>query len=422
MSLLLISSCVPRSDFPAAGIGSPPAPMLHLASCIPIFIRHSPFATLSSSNPSFFILVSAFCLFRPPRLTSFYHVSCVSWIPITIRHSALFLLLSAFCVLLSHFPTLRQLQKTAGMRYNTAINAVNTVTIHDQPVFTSAQPFGLIAGGGGLPVEFVRTARQLGIERIVAVGFRDYTPPDVAAAAEHYEEIGVGQLGRLIRIFKRHGVRDAVMLGSLSPRLTIANVRLDLRMLMLAARVRDRRADSVLGAIANELAKEGITLQPTTRCLPHLLATSGSMTKRTPTAKEWDDIRFGIALARAMGDLDVGQTVVVRKHAVVAVEAMEGTDACIKRAGTLISGGVVVKMAKPRQDLRFDVPCVGTTTIETMVEAECAVLAVEADKTFIVDRARTLALADAHKIALVGVRANEGAPLTPPASGGADLS
>lgn len=286
--------------------------------------------------------------------------------------------------------------------------------------FDSAQPFGLIAGGGGLPVEFVRTARQLGISTIVAVGFRDYTPPEILSSVAHYEEIGIGQLGKLIRIFRQHGVKQAVMLGSLSPRLTIANVRLDLRMLLLAARVRDRRADSVLGAIAAELAKDGITLVPTTRCLPHLLAGPGALTKRAPTPKEWQDIRFGIALARASGALDIGQTVVVRKHAVVAVEAMEGTDACIKRAGTLIAGTVVVKMAKPRQDFRFDVPCIGTATIETMIEAESAVLAVEQGATFIVDRARTLALADAHKIAIVGVRPDEGVTLTPHAPSGAE--
>ena len=288
--------------------------------------------------------------------------------------------------------------------------------------FDSAQPFGLIAGGGGLPGEFVRTAQQLGIAHIVAVGFRDYTTPEIAPAVAHYEEIGIGQLGRLIRIFRQRGVREVVMLGSLAPRLTIANVRLDLRMLMLAARVRDRRADSVLSAIAAEMAKDGITLVDTTRCLPHLLAGHGALSKRSPGSKEWHDIRFGIALARASGALDIGQTVIVRKHAVVAVEAMEGTDACIKRAGTLIPGTVVVKMAKPRQDFRFDVPCVGTGTIESMIEAECAVLAVEEGATFIVDRARTIALADAHKIAIVGVTPAEAEPLTCEAPQGAALS
>jgi DUF1009 family protein len=264
-------------------------------------------------------------------------------------------------------------------------------------------PFGLIAGGGSLPVEFVRHAPRMGAHTVIAVGFRDTTAPEIAQAVTHYEEIGVGQLGRLIKIFQRHGVARAVMLGSLSPRLTIANVRLDFRMLALAAKIRDRRADSVLGAIADELARDGITLQDTTRCLPHLLADAGVMSRRKPTRREWDDIRLGIRIARASGALDVGQTAVTRKHAVVAVEAMEGTDACIKRAGSLVDGTVIVKMAKPRQDPRFDVPCVGPDTLRTMVEAEAAVLAVEAGRAFILDRERTLALADQNGIAVVGI-------------------
>jgi len=263
--------------------------------------------------------------------------------------------------------------------------------------------FGLIAGGGQLPVEFVQHASQLGIRSVIAVGFRDVTRPEVAGSVAQYEQIGVGQLGRLIKILLRHGVRQAVMLGSLAPRLTIANVRLDLRMLLLAARVKDRRADSVLGAIAGELAKDGIELQATTRCLPHLLAQAGVLGAHAPSTREWDDIHLGMRIALASGGLDIGQTAIVRKHAVVAVEAMEGTDACIKRAGTLAAGVVVVKMAKPRQDPRFDVPCVGPATLQTMIEAEAAVLAVEAGKTFVLERAQTRALADQHKIAIVGV-------------------
>ena len=266
------------------------------------------------------------------------------------------------------------------------------------------EPFGLIAGGGNLPLEFMRHAPALGMHKIIAVGFRDATAPDVRAAAAEYDEIGIGQLGRLIKYFTRHGVRQAIMLGSVSPRLTIANIRLDLRTILLAARVKDRRADSVLGAIAAEMGKDGIVLQETTRYLPHLLAVAGCMTKTKPCAREMDDIQLGVKIALASGALDVGQTAVVRKHAVVAVEAMEGTDACIKRAGTLARECVVVKMAKPRQDLRFDVPCIGATTLQIMIEAGARVLAVEAGKTFVLEKERMLALADAHKIAIVGVK------------------
>jgi DUF1009 family protein len=275
-----------------------------------------------------------------------------------------------------------------------------------QPMPGAEEAFGLIAGGGMLPIEFMRQAPALGIRQVIAVGFRDVTAPEVRAGATAYEEIGVGQLGRLIKHFTRHGVRRAVMLGSLSPRLTIANVRLDLRMILLAARVKDRRADSVLGAIASEMAKDGVVLQETTRYLPHLLAVEGCMTKTKPGTRAWDDIRLGVKIALASGALDVGQTAVVRKHAVVAVEAMEGTDACIRRAGTLAEGCVVVKMAKPRQDLRFDVPCIGATTLQIMMDAKARVLAVEAGKTFVLEKERMLTLADAQKIAIVGVRAD----------------
>jgi len=268
---------------------------------------------------------------------------------------------------------------------------------------TEPGPLGLIAGGGNLPVELVRNAARNGIGEIIAVGFREYTSPEVQAGAAHFEYIGIGQLGKLIRIFTSRGVRRAVMLGSLSPRLTIADVRLDLRMLMLAARVRDRRADSVLSAIAGEMARDGITLVDCTTYLKHLLATDGVMTRATPSKKQWTDIRLGIKLARASGGLDIGQTVVGRKHAVVAVEAMEGTDACIKRAGALAKDIVVVKMSKPEQDFRFDVPCIGLDTVRTLADAHGAVLAVEAGKTFLLDREKTLELADAHHIAVAGV-------------------
>lgn len=268
---------------------------------------------------------------------------------------------------------------------------------------TTSNICGLIAGGGQLPVEFVRHAADNGISRVIAVGFADYTAPEVAEHAHAYREIGIGQLGKLLSFFKTHEVHKAVMLGALAPRLTIANVRLDLRMITLAARVRDRRADAVLGAIANEMAQEGIVLDDTTKYLPHLCVQPGVMTRKSPSKKEWQDIAFGAALALESGRHDIGQTVVVRSHAVVAVEAMEGTDACIKRAGTLSDKCVVVKMAKPAQDMRFDVPCIGPKTVQIMHEAGARILAAEAHRTFLVDRDTTLAYANRHGIILVGI-------------------
>jgi len=267
----------------------------------------------------------------------------------------------------------------------------------------SFSPIGLIAGNGNLPLEFVRHAKENGVNEIIAVGFPETTLPEVRDSVSYFEEIGVGQLGKLIKIFKSRGVKEAVMLGGLSPKLTITNVKLDLRLLVLAAKVKDRRADSVLGAIAGELEKDGIHLADTTKYLPHLLAPEGLISKRKPVKKEWEDIHFGLKIALASGGLDIGQTAIVKKHAVVAVEAMEGTDACIKRAGKISKGNVVVKTAKPDQDFRFDVPCVGPNTIESLIEAKASVLAVEAGKTFLIEKEEALELADKNGIAIVGV-------------------
>ena len=262
---------------------------------------------------------------------------------------------------------------------------------------------GLIAGNGLLPVEFVLNAKNLGIKNIIAVGFKNTTADDVKNNVAVFEEIGVGQLGKMIKIFKNNGVKKALMLGGLAPKLTISNIKFDFRMVILAAKTRDRRADSVLGAIADEMAKDGIVLDDTTAYLPHLLAQDGVLTKRKPSKKEWEDIYFGKKIARASGNLDIGQTAVVKKHAVVAVEAMEGTDKCIQRAGDLVSEFVVVKVAKPSQDLRFDVPCIGPDTIKNIARAKGAILAIEAGKTFLLKKEETISLANDNNISIIGI-------------------
>ena len=266
------------------------------------------------------------------------------------------------------------------------------------------EPIGLIAGAGLLPVEFVTHAGNIGINKIIAVGFKDCTSADVANNVSVFEEIGVGQLGKMIKFFAGNGVKKVLMLGSLSPKLTISNIKFDFRMVVLAAKIRDRRTDSVLRAIADEMEKDGVLLEDTTSYLPHLLAEEGVMTKRKPGKKEWDDINFGKEIALASGNLDIGQTAIVRKHAVVAVEEMEGTDNCIKRAGDLTENFTVVKMAKPNQDFRFDVPCIGPDTIKNMIAAKGAVIAIEAHKTFLLEKEETIALADENKIVIVGCR------------------
>jgi DUF1009 family protein len=267
----------------------------------------------------------------------------------------------------------------------------------------SLKKMGLVSGAGTLPLEFVRNAPKLGIEEVAVLGFDKLTPDEVRERAAHYCEIGFGQLNKGIKFFKKHGVENMIMLGWMEPKLTISNIKMDFRMLALAARVKDRRADNVLKALIGELEKDGIKVLNTTDFLPHLLVEEGVLTKREPSKQQIEDIEFGREIALVSGGLDIGQTVVVRQNVVVALEAMEGTDNCLLRAGKYAKNCVVVKMAKPKQDFRFDVPCFGPRTIENAISAKIAVLAVEAGKTFILEREKTLELANAGRIAVIGI-------------------
>ena len=264
---------------------------------------------------------------------------------------------------------------------------------------------GLLAGAGTLPIEFVNHAHEHGIEDIAVLGFKGHTPDEVKEKATYYQEIGFGQMNKGVQFFKKHGITQILFLGWVEPKLTISNLKMDLRMIALAARTKDRRADSVIKAIISEVAKDGLTIIKTTDYLSHILVKKGVLTKKIPNKIQQDDIEFGKTIALASGGLDIGQSAIVHKHAVIAVEAMEGTDKCIKRAGEYTKGCVVVKMAKPEQDFRFDVPCFGPRTIESMIEAKAVVLAVEAGKTFILEREKTVAFANKHKIIIVGVTA-----------------
>ena len=268
---------------------------------------------------------------------------------------------------------------------------------------------GLIAGGGMLPVEFVRAREQNGLDAIVTVGIKGCdVREEVKQGSSRYEEVAVTQLGRLIKIVRANNVTSAVLRGSVAPRMTIANLRLDWRLLKLAMKVKDRRADSVLGAISDELGREGIEIKNTTDYLPQVLLQKGLLCGSEPTEKQWSDIRLGVKLALVSGGHDIGQSVVIKNQAVVCVEAMEGTDRCIRRAGEFTQDSVVVKMAKPKQDLRFDVPCLGPATMESMKAAGAAVLAAEAGRTFLLEPQKTLELAMRYGITIVGVEASLG--------------
>ncbi len=263
---------------------------------------------------------------------------------------------------------------------------------------------GLIAGNGRLPFLVARAYGSKAGHRVVAVGFKGDTDPTLSDSVDEFTWVGVGQLGRLIRLFSKAGVEEAVMAGQITPTRLFAKVAFDARGLKVIAGLKDRKADTIFAAVADELAKDGIRLVDSTRYLDEHLPAEGVLTRTQPTPDQLEDVAFGAGIARALGGLDVGQTVVVKDRAVVAVEAIEGTNETITRAGRLGGEGVVVvKMAKPGQDMRFDVPVVGPKTIEVMAEAKAAVLAIEAKRTFVVDERATTNAADARGICVVAI-------------------
>jgi DUF1009 family protein len=243
---------------------------------------------------------------------------------------------------------------------------------------------------------------------VVAAAFIEDADPALEQVVDKIYWVYVGQLSKWIKIFKSEGIEEVVMAGLVRHSNMYADLKkfhLDLQALKLFWRLKDRKADTILGGVADELAKSGIKLMPSIGYLSDLLAPSGAMTKRKPTAAEMADIKFGFELAKEMAGLDIGQTICVKNKAVIAVEAMEGTDRCIKRAGEMAKGNfVVVKVSKPKQDLRFDVPVIGLNTIETFMEVGGGILAVEAGKTLLLDKEKLLAWSDKEKICVVGVK------------------
>jgi DUF1009 family protein len=267
---------------------------------------------------------------------------------------------------------------------------------------------GLIAGNGIYPHTVLRAARKAGVARVVVAAFENETDPALAAEADLTEWLRVGQLGRMIKFFREAGVTDAMMAGQIAPK-NLFDLRPDLRALLLLGKLKLRHAESIFGAIAAELAKDGITLLPATTFLEDLLPAPGPVCGPTPSSKQLADVEYGFRMAKEMSRLDVGQTVVVKRGTVLAVEAFEGTDECIKRGGALGKGGATLaKVSKPGQDFRFDVPVVGPRTIQTAAEAGIGVIAVEARRTLLLGLDEIRALCDRHRISLVATEG--GAP------------
>lgn len=263
---------------------------------------------------------------------------------------------------------------------------------------------GLIAGSGRFPLIFARNARDIGVQ-VVAVAHRGETAEEIEQFVEDVTWIRVGQLGKIIRTFHRAEVRTAVMAGGIRKVRMFSNFRPDPRGLALLARIRSRDDDQLLRGVAAELEREGIRVLESTLFLERIIpAEPGVLTRTRPSPEQWKDVRLGVPLAKTLGRMGIGQTLVLRDGVIVAVEAIEGTDAAIRRGGEIVEGPVVVvKMSKPEQDLRFDVPAVGPRTIEIMKELGGGVLAVEPRRSILLDREILLAAADDAGIAVVAV-------------------
>lgn len=263
---------------------------------------------------------------------------------------------------------------------------------------------GLIAGNGTFPIAIARAAKQKGLE-VVAVAHEGETAPELAQWVDAIFWIKVGQLGKLISILKEQNVRDVLMAGGVKKTRLFGNAMPDLRGIALFARMIHKKDDSILRAVAEDLESEGIMVRESTLYLDNILAPEGVLTKRKPTKEELLDISFGWQMAKEIGRLDIGQTVVVKDQAVLSVEAIEGTDEAIRRGGKLCrEGAVVVKICKPQQDLRFDLPAVGMGTLQTMVEVKAACLAVEAGKTIMLELDDLIREANRTGIAIIAKR------------------
>ncbi len=262
---------------------------------------------------------------------------------------------------------------------------------------------GVIAGSGQFPIIFSKAARERGL-KVYAVAHVGETDSRLEILVDAIRWVKIGQLKRLIAFFKENEVRDAVLAGAITKTKMFSGVRPDLKAMKILATMDHTLDDGLLRAFVGEIEKEGIAIHPSTLLLPALLAKKGCWTRRKPTKSEMADVRFGWHIVKEIGRLDIGQTVVVRDRSVMAVEAIDGTDATITRGGKLgREKTVVVKASKPNQDMRFDMPVVAVKTIQTMSDVRASALAVEAGKTVVFEREEMIALADRNKIAIIGI-------------------
>jgi len=269
----------------------------------------------------------------------------------------------------------------------------------------NVQVLGIIAGNRSLPLVFAREAREQGVKRLVAVAFDGETDPALGDLVDEIVWVKVGQLSKMIAAFTDRGVKECIMAGQIAPR-NLYDVRPDLRAMGLLLRVKEKNAHTIFGAIADELRKDGVELIEAAPWLKRLMPGPGFGLGPKLSQEQREDVEFGFRLAKEITRLEIGQTIVVKEGAVLAVEAFEGTDKCLARGGELAGkdgGAVAVKAAREKHDLRFDIPCLGPQTLETCGAARISVLAFEAGKSLLLEQETCEQLANKNKISLVTV-------------------
>ncbi|MEI9961628.1 MAG: UDP-2,3-diacylglucosamine diphosphatase LpxI [Limisphaerales bacterium] len=264
---------------------------------------------------------------------------------------------------------------------------------------------GLIAGNRTLPLEFSRQARTAGVKKLVAVAFENETDPALAQLVDEIIWLKVGQLSKMISAFTDRDVKQCVMVGQIAPK-NLYDVRPDLRAMGMLFRLKEKNAHTIFGAIADELKKDGVELVDATPWLAPLMPGAGFHLGPKLSDEQKADVEFGFRIAKETSRLEIGQTVVVKKGAVLAVEAFEGTDKCLARGGGLAGkdgGAVAVKVAKLNHDMRFDIPCIGPQTLETCAASGVAVLALESGKTLLLEQETCAQFAKKNKISLATI-------------------
>ena len=270
---------------------------------------------------------------------------------------------------------------------------------------TAPASLGLIAGNRSLPLEFARQARAAGVKRLIAVAFENETDPALAGLVDEIVWLKVGQLSKMISAFADRGVKRCVMAGQVAPK-NLYDLRPDLRAMSLLFQLKEKNAHTIFGAIADELKKDGVELIEATPWLKPLMPQAGFHLGPKLSADQRADVEFGFRIAREVSRLEIGQTVVVKNSAVLAVEGFEGTDQCLARGGELAGrdgGAVAVKVAKVNHDMRFDIPCFGPQTLETCAAAKIAVFAIESGRTFLLEQEACAQLAGKNKICVTTI-------------------